>query len=188
MSKPLGRQPRVTPESLLALRAQLRRSTAEHYNNPIAAAAAKKIIDTLHESGTPIRVRSTGLSIATMRIQFYQGVKYLTANLDPEKKYAMLSKLTKCSAREDFLEFTIRETAILDRLEMVVPWREELTEYLNNAGPGDKFPRTNISLDTADVIWIGNQLAGLTKANGEPLFIAQVEPGMPLILIRDENN
>jgi hypothetical protein len=192
MSKALSGQRTLAPEEIKQLRSRMAqtvdppRKTIEYYYTPAAAAGAKRIVDKLFLEGQRIRLRREDYSLQTMRIQFYQGCKYLIDH-DETNTYADKVKRTKCSIRDgEFIEFTMREAELLTNIEVDRPWRDELSEYLDNASPGQKFYKQDVSLSSDDVAWINNQLAGLVKPSGEPLFIAQVEPGMPLLLIRDE--
>lgn len=185
MSKPLKLQ--ITPQALAAIRAKAK-STTEYYYSEQAALFSKKILDQLHETKLPVRIRPDGYAINSLRVQYYQGLRYLLDNLDPSKHYFQLSKITKCStANKEYAEFTIRGTLASQTLETVVPWKDQFSDYLDTATPGKKLGPLDVSLSAADLQWIEGQLSGLVKPNGDPLFLAQVEIGKPLLLIRDED-
>lgn len=187
--KPL-KLPALTPEALQKFKNTSSRGSMFYYTEE-QALAAKKILDTLHETKCPVRVRPVqGRSLRTIRQQFYQGVYYLLDNLDPNGIYRRYFEQTKASITTgDYVEFTYKEhsDSALNSIEVVIPWREDFAMFLDKAVANAKFYRNDISLSTADLEWINNQLVGLVKKNGDPLFFGEIEIGKPLLLIRDED-
>ena len=169
-------------------------SRKEHlfYYEEKHALATKKILESLHESGLPIRIRPTKQSLSTLRQQYYHGAYFLLDNLDPNGIYKRFFDRTRASiASGEYLEFTIKPCADnispLEDIEVVTPWKEEFMLFLDNAGPNAKFYKPGVSLSQQDLIWINNQLVSLVKPNGDPLFFGEIEIGKPLLLIRDED-
>ena len=189
MSKPL-KLPELSINTLAKFKHMSRKGSMFYYDED-SALAAKKILDTLHENKHPIRIRPVqGRALSTIRQQFYQGTYYLLDNLDTNGIYARFFSMTKASiSTGEYVEFTYKEKSdvALATFEEVIPWREEFSMFLDNAGPNAKFYKPEVSLNMADLAWINSQLAGLVKANGDPLFFGEVEIGKPLLLIRDEN-
>lgn len=185
--KPL-KFPSISSETLTKFKHAANRGSMFYYTED-QALAAKKILETLHETKHPVRIRPVqGRSLATIRQQFYQGTYFLLDNLDPNGLYRRYFEQTKASiATNEYVEFTYKEASdtALNSLEVVVPWREDFMIFLDTAGPNMKFYRSDISLSLDDLTWINNQLAGLVKPSGDPMFFGEIEIGKPLVLIRD---
>lgn len=172
----------LTPQEIPKIHRRALPYYREHF-----ALEAKEILDKLHATGKPLRVSAVNISVSSLRLQYYQGARYLLDNLDDQGKYLALYRQTKCSTNPGYIEFHIRIAARnLSAIEINAPWKDELTVFLDTAVANDKFYRDDVILNDDDIAWINNQITPLAKSNGDPLFYGQVEKNK-ILLIKDEN-
>jgi hypothetical protein len=154
-----------------------------YYKESVAIAVRDKL-DRLHERKVPQRIIADGISVHTLRLQYYQGVHYLLDELDPDGKYRELYNNTKAETKvyEGYIELFVRRRGGIGAAAMLDndgTWKEQLEEFLTVATPGAKFQRVNIVITDDDKNWID----GLLNPLGE-LFISKVDNNSVLI-IRD---
>lgn len=174
------------PESQLKAAQQSHKRATYFYYKEEFAVAAKNLLDKLHSSGNTIRVPLNGCSVATIRLQYYQGAKYLIDNLDKEKKYKTLYANTVCRAYEDYLELHVKRSfkTSLEAAVEIIPWREEFEHFLDEAQKDQKFYKAGLSLSDADLLWIESQLSTMTKEDGSPAFYGEIQKDH-ILLIKD---
>lgn len=165
------------------------KSRTQWYYNESIAKEVQEFLDKLHTTKQALRISRQGVNTNTLRLRYYQGVKYLLEFLDPKGVYKDLYSKTKCITFDDHIQLVLR-TARATVVESLAPWKEELVTFLETAAPNDKFVRTDVTLEEDDITWINNLLAPLTKKDSQnndvPLFYGQVERNK-IILIRDQN-
>jgi hypothetical protein len=154
------------------------------YYNQVYADGAKRLLDILHTKGETIRIPAQGMSIETLRLQYYQGIQYLLDNGPDAEKYAALYKKTrgKPYRSDGFFELSIRKT-ILDAqptTSQVQPWKEAILEFMEVAAPGSRLPKMVRHFTEDDKAWLRCQLDPFGAE-----FVWQVTDD-ELILIRDK--
>ncbi len=147
------------------------------------AVAVRKLLDTLFENKEFLRVPAVGLTVETLRQQYFQGSQFLVDYMDPDGRYGVMKSEVRCRAykRDGFIELNRRIT-IEDQVpttDTVRPWRDELLEFLEIAEPGSKYQKP-VKMSDADQSWARSQL--------EPFgaeFIWQVT-NREIIVIKDK--
>lgn len=153
------------------------------YYNKEHALEVKDYLNVLHTNRRSLKIVSSGLSINTLRLKFYQGKKYLLDNLDPEGKYKNLINRTKCITMADYLELHIKQDTKVLYAE-TIEWKPAFLDFIENAQLGTKFPcPDNIMLSNEEVQWIKDQLDPLSD-----LFIYDVKPNKFLVIRINPNN
>jgi len=163
-----------------------KRLTKFYYSRDYAD-AARRLLDKLHESGNPIRVRPRAdNSVGTLKLQWYHGAEFLIDHLDPDDKYAELYSHTKCLTFRDYIELHIKKLSAIGSIDEITSWKEELSYFFENAEANQKFSRTG-TFSEDDQNWIKTQLATLAKRTETeeiPLFFGEVD-GTHIMIIRD---
>lgn len=183
--------PKVKENLLKFLEAQNKpkEKSYQPYYTEEYAKAAKVIIDKVLETKEPYRVDAKDISPITLRLQFYQGKKYLADN---NPAYATIVKRTKCTTYQTYIEITSRRYAYNENQAINLAtvsqaihnpnWREELITFIT-ASPelNAKHHEKNVILSPDDIIWAQNQLIGL-----ESLFLFKFESN-EILIIRHDN-
>lgn len=159
------------------------------YYNEEYAAAAKDLLERLHKDGNALRIDKHSVSTKTLRLQYYQGAKYLLDNLDPEGKYKALYSKTVCRTFDDYLELHAKAGLKTIEAAPIILWREKLESFFESAKPKDKFV-LDVNLTDSEIVWIEEQLAITIKrdeqGNEIPLFYGQITKNK-ILIIRDDN-
>lgn len=180
------------PENKIKEMLLAHRTASLFYYKEQHALEVKGLLDKLHaDPSKPLRVQAVGVSVRTVRLQYYQGAKYLIENLDADHHYRDLYSRTKCLTYANYIELHVRggTRSLSTHVEQVTHWREEFTRFLEEAKPNDKLSLFNLALTEEEVTWAENQLVTLIKTDAEgneiPLFFGTIKKDS-IMLIRDE--
>ena len=171
------------------------RKQVRHYYNEQEALAVKTIIDRVLTSNAPMKLIPKGISIVTLRLQYFEGLRYLKTVLDTS--YEAKARLVRCSTNtiEGYIEVSPRSYARKDRMPGIVTsiasatigpsndtWRDELVTWLD-AKPKlrESFSRDGLLLTKEEQKWAASQLEGL-----EHLFIYEITENTILVVRMDK--
>lgn len=175
------RPPDLTPKEedpFIALREQLKaHKTFRHrwpYYKETFARAAMKIVSDVTTEARAKRYAAFGISVETLRSQFYQGLEYAIEYLDPDGELAAKRKGIRC--RTDYIGKYIEVypvRSLLDAKELASEdegWRDRVLNFLEESTRGAKF-HLEVTLSSEDQAWLRSQLEPLGEA-----FIYQITP------------
>lgn len=158
------------------------------YYNEAHALEAMAILDKLHTARESLKIRAEGQAIATVRLKYYQGLKYLKDNpdgLDDQGKYKALAALTRCVTYADYIELHIK-SAVKTYVNVLLEWKKPMLEWLEKEDLklGDKFAPINVSLTADEVEWCIAMLEPLSamflfKVTGNELLIIRYDTKVP---------
>lgn len=160
----------LVDKGLAAVQAELARQQrrkkpyrTEHYGKWAAG-----LIQQLHSSRTPLRIKPAKTSVVTSKIQYYQGAEWAAENIPG---IADLLSCTICRSYRDYFELHIRARArSLDdgephELPSPIPaaddWRAQFELLLDTGVKGDKIDRRDVCLSEEDMRYVVSQLLPL---------------------------
>jgi len=134
------------------------------YYNKEQAIWVKEILDTLHKDRQPIKLSAQGMSINTLRLKYYQGLKYLKEVIDPEGRYKLLSQATRCVTYCDYVELHVKIKAKAF-VSVVTDWKTPLLQWLEKPDLklGEKFSPVGVVLSDDEVNWVITQVEPLKE-------------------------
>lgn len=181
MANPLSwDDPKIKAGLEMFLKNQQSKSAAPYYNER-SAQEVKRILDELHITMQPLKIRTEGISIATVRLRYYQGLKYLKDNMDSDNRYKELSKCTRCVTYLDYIELHIKKKA-QTIISKVSDWKQKFTEWIETEHTiGDKFYPVGVSLSDDEVSWCLDQIEPLKE-----LFLFKITNN-EIMIIRYDN-
>jgi len=130
----------------------------------------KKVVDLVISTGKPHKIHATHVSLTTVRLQYYEGLRYLKECMD--SNYQEKARYIKCQTYRDYIEIVPKRYA-MDTLSTLSTddWKGELQDYLDNAAEqGAKFHKVGIFLSGSDKEWIENLISDIKH-----LFVYRLE-------------
>ncbi len=176
---------RSIADTVLRLKAERRAKNKNlAYYSGIHADRVREYLDRLFTNKTPIRISATNISVSTLRLQYFQGAKFIK-DYDPENSpYIAMLANTKCTTTNYGIELSIRALQIT--IESAdVSWRPELTDFIENAAIGQKYSRTDVNLTPDDQAFIKNLLAPFDESG---MFLSKITQNSILVIRYEPSN
>lgn len=122
--------------------------------------AAKNILDAIHKEHRSQRIRAVGISVSTLKQQYYQGVYWLLDNLDKGGEYLKYYQHSRCLSfqNEGYIEIHYKGVVQSEAVSSI-DWRLEFMKYLEEATEiGTKFHKVSIEVTPDDKDYLRAQL------------------------------
>ncbi len=137
------------------------------YYNERTGKLVKSWLDSMVESNAPMKLLPESGAVNTIRMQYYQGAKYLRDHLDSNEHYANLIALTACVKYRDYCELHFRATPICrEQVITSAPtasnWKDKLMDYLESASSNQKFHEKGV-FSASDLNWVSTQLVDVSS-------------------------
>lgn len=165
-----------------------RGSSRRPYYNALSAQWVRSLLLQLAEDGKTIAIPRGEYSVNSMRMKWYDGVKYLQEQTPQDELLPMLQRVA-CRATDDGLEIyrrrNPRPAASLSShtpLPMGHKWKDDFTIFIETEQAiNSKFHRQDVALSEQDIAW-GNAL----MEDYKDLFLYKFAAGEVLIIRVDK--
>ena len=151
------------------------------YYTPETASIVKAWITQLLTGKQPIFILpQEGTSMNTLRVQYYQGRKYLK---NYESEFSKCFNAISCKALPDRLLITFRPNFSLAQATVAVhsiAWKTEVEDFLETSTYGTKLYRNDLCLTQDDLQWVLNAIAPFGES-----IITDLSPTSILLIKHD---
>ena len=141
------------------------------YYTDSCAEECAEILRVVTTTGAPRLIPSDERSLSTIRNRWYQGLRFLLENLDPDKSFFKMAQnvIVKSIRHKGVLVKPRPECGAL-RAFMVADWKPDLIKFIESARVGQKFERLSIPLSDEDLSYVRDMLAPVKH-----LFISSID-------------
>ena len=142
------------------------RARRPYYNETYGMAARELVDQLMADTSIPIKLAVHGVSPSTERQKLYQGLEFLVEQMDTDGKYAQIRPFirTHLGADHVIVRMAAVEFAGFTFKKIAVDYVDEVSEFINNAEPGQKYNPEPVILTDGQVLQIRALLANLGDA------------------------
>lgn len=152
------------------------------YFNPSMGESVMLAVDEVLRTGQPMIWPCNEITLNTQYLKFRQGAQWVRERLADPAAIAKLDAVEVQRLPKIGLRIAPREKRNSIKLYYESNWKSELSDFLIDSVPPQKFERVGVPISDDDIIWIYEQLAPIKH-----LFVTDIST-KKILLIRYDNS